>query len=505
MGELRTLRSSPALVTPTQPDVPPIAVLPFDDMSPQKDQDYFCEGVAEEIINALSDVDGLRVAARTSSFKLKGQAVDATEIGTHLHVDSVLEGSVRKAGTRLRITAQLINVADGFQLWSDRYDRDMDDIFAVQDDIARSIAGRLNLTLRGGIDPLVMPPSANMDSYDAFLKGRFLMRQREPVGLKQAVVQFEHAVSLDPKYAAAYAGVADVNSFMGGQGVIDTREANTAARRAAARALELDPRLVEPHITLVWRDMSYEWDQASAARHFAQALELGPDSADADSRHVCYLAWVPRRFDEAVTEARRGVELDLLNASGHTWLTNVLWVAGRFDEAIATGLHAVELDRSSMHAYHSLGQSYLAATRYQEAINAYRAAIRQAGRHPWSLAEMALAHARSGATREATAIHAELVARSSMEYVAPAHLACVCGELGKTDQAFEFLERAYEARDSWMIFLRFWHFFDSLRTPSHGARDRLPHRPLRRDRPHRRGGMGEMYRARDTSSIATCR
>ncbi len=284
-------------------------------MSPQRDQDYFCEGVAEEIINALSGIDGLRVAARTSSFKFKGQAVDATDIGARPKVDSVLEGSVRKAGNRLRITAQLINAADGFHLWSDRYDRTMDDIFAVQDDIARSIAHRLDVTLGGSADALVMPPTGSTDAYNALLQGRFLLRQREPVAMKQALVQFEHALSLDPKYAAAHAAVADANALMSDQGVIEPIVAIPAVRQAAARALELDPKLVEPHLTLGWQEMAHGWDRQSAERHFAKALELGPDSAEVHSRYACYLAWIPARFDEAVTEARRGAEMDDVSPS----------------------------------------------------------------------------------------------------------------------------------------------------------------------------------------------
>ena len=442
-----------------------IAVLPFADMSPQKDQDYFCDGIAEEIINALSGIDGLRVAARTSSFKFKGQAVDATEVGAKLKVDSVLEGSVRKAGDRLRITAQLVNAADGFHLWSDRYDRTMDDIFAVQDDIARSIARRLDVTLGGRTEPGGMPPTGNMNAYNALLHGRFLLRQREPVAMKQALVQFEHALSLDPKYAAAHAAVADANALMSDQGVIEPIVAMPAVRQAAARALELDPALVEPHVTLGWQEMAHGWNRISAERHFEQALELGPDSADVHSRYACYLAWIPARFDEAVTEARRGAELDPLNASSHIWLGLALWFAGQFEESVVAQGHAIELDRTSWHAHHSIGQAYLAWKRYPDAIDAYTAAIQIGGRHPWSVIDMGIAHARSGNRTEALALHEECVVRSRVEFGAPALLACLCGELGFIDQAFEFLERGYEVRDTWMMFLHHpnFLFFDSLR------------------------------------------
>ncbi len=471
-GELRAVLEAIASSGPNEvpsdprPSAPAsIAVLPFADMSPQKDQDYFCEGVAEEISNALSAIDGLRVAARTSSFKFKGQAVDATDVGARLKVDSVLEGSVRKAGDRLRITAQLVNAADGFHLWSDRYDRTMDDIFAVQDDIAQSIARRLDVTLGGRAKSRGMPPTGNMDAYNALLQGRFLLRQREPVAMKQALVQFEHALSLDPKYAAAHAAVADANALMSDQGVIEPIVAIPAVRQAAARALELDPTLVEPHVTLGWQAMAHGWDRQSAERHFAQALELGPDSADVHSRYACYLAWIPVRFDEAVAEARRGAELDPLNASSHIWLGLALWFAGQFEESVVAQGHAIELDRTSWHAHHSIGQAYLAWKRYPDAIDAYTAAIQIGGRHPWSVIDMGIAHARSGNRTDALALHEECVVRSRVEFGAPALLACLCGELGFIDQAFEFLERGYEVRDTWMMFLHHpnFLFFDSLR------------------------------------------
>ena len=213
LGELRNATAS-ATKAASQSDVPSIAVLPFDDMSPEKDQAYFCEGMAEEIIIALTQLDGLQVASRTSCLQAKTKGLDIAEVGRRLNVTSVLEGSVRKAGSRVRITAELIKVSDGFHLWSERYDRQLDDIFVVQEEIARAIADRLNVTLVKDVsEPLVTPPTRNLEAHNAYLKGRFLLGQKGR--LTEALEHFERALSLDSQFALAQAGVADAHAFSG--------------------------------------------------------------------------------------------------------------------------------------------------------------------------------------------------------------------------------------------------------------------------------------------------
>ena len=440
-----------------------IAVLPFTDMSPQRDQDYFCEGMADEIINVLTGIKGLRVAARTSSFTFRGQVVDATEIGTRLKVDSVLEGSVRKAGDRLRITTQLINVADGLHLWSDRYDRELDDVFAVQEEIARSIADRLNVALGKDVGaPVVTPPTQNIEAYNAYLRRRFALNLKGGA-TAQALEYFQRAVSLDSTFALAHAGVADAYVFLGDQGMVDPTEAHRKAKAAVTRALNLDLNLVDAHVTLAWMHMLYDWDRPSAERHYLRALEIGPFSADAHSRYGCYLGWMRRRYDDAVVEARKGVELDPMNATPYTWLGCILWFAGRSEEAIEVLRRAVDLDRTSFHAHFHLGVAVRLSSRYQEAIDVQHTAMQLGGRHPWSLAELGYAYVASGDTARAQACHEEMVSLSG-RFTAWAHLAGLSAALGKMDEAFEFLERAYERREVWMVLLAINPQLESMRT-----------------------------------------
>ena len=255
---------------------PSVAVLAFADMSPQKDQDYFCEGMAEELINALTTIEGLHVAARTSSFQFKGQVVDVSEIGRRLRVAAVLEGSVRKAGTRLRITAQLIKVSDGFHLWSERYDRDMDDVFAVQDEIARSVVSQLRAKLRDEVvgEPLVRRHTNNLEAYHAFLRGRHC--RFSLYDLRGAIGFFEKAVAADPTYALAHAAIADCFAILGLYAVLAPHIAASKARTAAQRALQFDGELPEAHGALAQVAFLFDWDWTRAATEFARALELKP-------------------------------------------------------------------------------------------------------------------------------------------------------------------------------------------------------------------------------------
>ena len=275
LGDLTA--ATPSVPTASQSDVPSIAVLPFADMSPEKDQDYFCEGMAEEIINALTQLTNLRVVARTSAFQFKGQALDLREVGKKLDVTSVLEGSIRKAGNRLRVTAQLINVSSGYHLWSERFDRTMDDVFEVQDEVARTVSDKLQVELLGQDDaPPVTPPTRNLDAYSLFLQGRQCYAQTARPAFERALRYFRQALDLEPEYAEAHAGIARVRtsqvvlSFAAPQAVMPE------AKDKALKALAIDDGVGDAHAALAHVLDCYEWNWPEAEREYQRALELNP-------------------------------------------------------------------------------------------------------------------------------------------------------------------------------------------------------------------------------------
>src|SRR3989442_992401 len=309
-----------------------IAVLPFANLSGDPEFEYFSEGIAEEIINALTQLPGLRVAARTSSFAFRGPAIDLAEVGSKLKVATVLEGSVRKAGNRLRISAQLVKVGDGYHLWSERYDREMTDVFAIQDEIAKAIASRPQVTPGGEARALVMPAPGNLDACQLYLKGRYYLAQRG-LGLKKALECFDRALALDPNYALAYAGLADACTVLAEYGVALPNVVRPKARAAVERALELAPDLAEVHCASGALAFICDWDWPRAARDLRRAVELNPRSVTARQWLSCYLVFIEGRLEEGVAQARRAVELDPLAPLLVMQLGMTLTGAGRDEEA----------------------------------------------------------------------------------------------------------------------------------------------------------------------------
>jgi eukaryotic-like serine/threonine-protein kinase len=318
-----------------------IAILPFRNLSSDPGDEYFSDGISEEIISALSALEGLRVAARTSSFSFKGRAVEITEVARKLGVSTVLEGSVRKAGNRVRVTAQLVNVADGFQLWSERYDREMEDIFAVQDDIARSIADRLKVTLKGDQQqPLVKAGTDNLEAYQLYLKGRALLYHRGR-GVPRALECFQRAVALDAEYALAWTGLADANCVLAWYAFVRPQTSLPHAKEAATRAVALAPFLAEAHTALAMAYSYCDWDWSNAEREFLRALELNPRYVQArDWYGVWYGAAVGGRFEEGIAHARKAVEFDPLSGYANACLAVAYAFAGRSAEALAVAQHA---------------------------------------------------------------------------------------------------------------------------------------------------------------------
>ncbi len=438
-----------------------VAVVPFANLSGDKDFEYFTDGISEEIINALTQLPGLRVAARTSSFAFRGPAVELSDIGAKLKVATVLEGSVRKAGNRLRISVQLVKVADGYHLWSERYDRDMTDIFAVQDEIATAVATRLQVSLSGEEAPLVTPATGNLDAYHLYLRGRYYLSRRG-LGLKKALESFHNAIVLDPNYALAYAGLADACTILAEYGIALPNEVRPKARAAVQKALELAPDLADAHCASGALSFICDWDWARAARDLRRAVELNPRHVAARQWLAYYLVFIEGRFEEGIAQARRAVDLDPLAPLLVMQLGMTLMGAGRYEDALAPLLKAGTLAPTMFLPTIHLGLLYNHLGRSNEAIEPLEAAVTASGRHPWTLAALAVCYGSLGKRADVEAISDELQARARREYVQSTTLAIVAASLGRMDVAFELLDRACVEHDGILVYSKRYPFLHLL-------------------------------------------
>ena len=451
-------RAAPDITPPPTKGATSIAVLAFTDMSAAKDQDWFCDGIAEEILNALTPLKGLRVAARTSAFSFKGKGADLRTIGEKLNVMTVLEGSVRRAGDRVRITVRLSEVATGFQLWSERYDSELKDIFDVQDEIAKAIAERLRVTLAGGKDDrLVEQATANIEAYQLYLKGRALVDRRGanvPAGLDL----LRKAVELDPGYSLAWAGVADALTVMAYSGAARGSDSKAQAMAAARRSIELDPASAVGHTSLASATLLFENNRAVAKVMFERALELNPDYAMGRCWYAhFYLNWARGDFEQGIAEIRRALDIDPLSAYITMSLGCGLFTAGRLDEAIETCRRASQLDPESFVSRWALGIALGMAGRSAEAVSTLEAAAVMSGRHSLALTGLAGVFAQGGQPSEALTLHRELIGRASRSYVSPTHLALTAEAAGQHEEAMAFARRAWDEREpSFILWAR--HF-----------------------------------------------
>ena len=432
---------------------PSIAVLPFSNLSSDPDNEYFSEGVTEEIINALAQVPGLRVAARSSSFAFKGKSVAIAEIGARLNVATVLEGSVRKVANRVRVTAQLADVTNGYQLWSERYDQELGDIFAIQDAIARTIAHRLELTLAppGGA-VLVRPRTQNVDAYELYLKGRFFWNQRG-AGITKALGCFEQALSIDERFAQAHAGIADALTLLAFYGFRRPNDVMPRAKVAAERALALDDTIAEAHTSMGMIHWLYEWNWAAAERELQRAIALNPRYTVARYWYGAFCA-SRLRLDEAVAEDERAVALEPLSVFANLQLGMVLLAAGRSASAVDQLRKAIELDPLFALAHWLLGCAHAVERRYGDAIPELEAAVNLTHNLPSMVAALAGGYAEAGRAKDARRLLGELRQRASKEYVSLGCVAAAWAALRETDEALRLLEQAHEERDVSLPFLR---------------------------------------------------
>jgi eukaryotic-like serine/threonine-protein kinase len=461
-----------ALATPLSglPPAPPpsstsraIAVLPFVNASHDPDIEYIADGMTDEAINALANVPGLRVASRTSVFALKGRREDIRTIGALLGVSVVLEGTVRKAGERIRITVQLTDVQEGRLLFSERFDRDDCDLFVIQDEIARAIVARLRSDLL--TDPgeaLPRRTTANLAAYNLYLRGRYAWNKRTSEGLNEAVSLFQRAIAEDPGYALAYTGLADTYALRVDYRTAAVTEGMRQARTLAEQAIALDETLAEAHTSLAWVTFIHDWDWSRAEREFRRAIELNPRYATARQWHAWYLAAMGR-LPEAIAEGHRGMEIDPASISIRRTLGWLYGVARQPDQAVAVLERALVMNPEAQETHLILGIVQEQAGRYPEADAALREALALWPDDTHALVTKARVAVHAGRPQEALAIAERVRGMEGQRYVSPSDLAKLAIALGEFDAAFAALERARAERRGWLVYLRIDPLFDPLR------------------------------------------
>jgi TolB-like protein/Tfp pilus assembly protein PilF len=448
--------------------VPSIAVLPFVNRSRDEEDEYFSDGLADELLNVLTKIRGLRVAARTSSFQFKGKSEDLAVIGRKLNVATLLEGTVRKAGSRVRIAVQLVKVADGFQLWSETYDRTLDDIFAVQDDIAQSVVRELRTTLVGEaadskasgevkaeVAAAAKGRGESGEAHRLYLQGRHLIDRVSPEETAKGVEYLGAALRLDPDSALAWAELSRGYDYQAGYGWVPLEEGTRRAREAAERAVALQPDLAEAHAMLARIQMSHDWDWKGAEASYRRALELAPALGEA-LRGAGSLTHCLGRLDEAIALCRRAVEQDPLSTSCYTALGHALRAAGRLPEAEAAFRQALELAPRRTAARMVLALLLLDQGRPDEAL-----AQAEREEADWArLLALHLIHHAGGRIEQAEQALRELIGTHAGD--SAYQIAAAYGARGEADAAFEWLERSYAQRDPGLAFVKCEPIFRSL-------------------------------------------
>jgi TolB-like protein/DNA-binding SARP family transcriptional activator/Tfp pilus assembly protein PilF len=439
----RNKKESPAS-PPAQPPARSIAVLPFTNMSPGPNEEYFADGLAEELISTLSHVSSLNVASRTSAFAFKGQNRDIRSIGKVLNVRTVLEGSVRKVGNRVRVTAQLINSADGFHLWSETFEREGTDIFAIQADLALRIANALEAKLTPEERKrITRAPTENPQAHTLYLQALYFAGQRRSGSLAKSIEYYQRAIAADSQYAAAYAGLASVYAPLGVFGFISASEGRERMRGPAMKAVALDPDLASAHAALGGYMYAYEWNWSAAEREFKKAMEL--DASESHGWYSVYLLAMGRN-NEAVREARLGSSLAPLSAISYSQLGYTMICAGRPDLALAPLTTAVELDSGLSNSHLQLGFAYEALGKWKDAMREYEKAAALVPGKVMESAYLGRALARSGKKREAREILDSLKVVGARTRIYTPQVALLIDELGQRDSAVAWLRSSVDHR-----------------------------------------------------------
>lgn len=430
-----------------------VAVLPFANLSADAENEYFCDGLADELLNSLAKIDDLKVAARTSAFSFKGKNVNVSEIGERLGVKNVLEGSVRKSGNRLRISVQLVNASDGFHLWSERYDREMQDIFELQDEITLSVTDALKVRLLGKDRDIVLKRyTDDAEAYELFLKGRYYHYKYTAEGWRRAIEFFEKAIEKEPNYAPAYAGMNTSWGFLWFLGFLPAEQAVPQMKAAAIKALEMDENLAEAHLSQAMISFFYDWEWQKAEQEFKRAIALDPHNAEALSFYSMFLGF-EERFDEAIDQGGRALAIDPLSTLINM---NVGWTyfsAGLFDKTLDQVGKMIEVEPDFYGCYWLRGAIYLSEGEYDNAVNELKKAVSLGGRQI-VLADLGGAYGLAGKNDEATAILGQLLEMRQREYVPAICMARIYSRIGENDKAIDWLEKAFEERNGEMVFLK---------------------------------------------------
>jgi serine/threonine-protein kinase len=446
-----------------------IAVLPFVNASPDPANEYLSDGITDELIDALAKISGLRVSSRTSVFALKGKSLDVRAVGALLGASVVLEGSVRRAGDRLRITAQLSSTDDGRLLWSQRYDRQLVDVFAIQDEIARTIVSTLRATMFTDLSEHVPKRyTQNIQAYGLYLKGRFAWNKRTREGVEEAIGYFEQAIAEDAQYAPAYAGLADSYALDVDYRSIPVGEVFARAKEYAHKALALDETVPAAHASLAWVLFIYDWNWEAAEREFRRAIELNPRYASAHQWFAFLLA-SRGQHDAALLEGHTALELDPASVSARRAVGWLAFYARRYDQARDHLSRAIEMNPMAVESYRMLGHTLALQGELQEAERVFRETLLLPAAGSYTKAGLGWVLGLAGRRGEAEAILDELQAAARDGYVSPVPFAMLHIGLGNNEQALDWAERAYAERRGWLAYFKVNPMLDPLRGASRFA------------------------------------
>jgi serine/threonine-protein kinase len=451
---------SPIVTERARSPVRSIAVLPFVNMSLDKEFEYFTDGLAEDVINALMKLKSLRVVSRTSSFRFKGTEDDIREIGRKLNVESVLEGSVRTSGSQLRVTARLIRVSDGCDIWSEKFDREMKDVFEVQDEISRALAEALDVKVAGASEGLVKTYTEDIEAYHLYLKGVFHANKRTGDDLRRAIGYFEAATAKDPEYAPAYAGMADCFLLAAYHSRYPAALVMPKAKALASKALAIDPALAAAHVSLGHVLSAFDFEWVEGEREFKRAIELNPGYANAYYLYATQVLEPLGRLDEALVEINRALELDPLSLAINATKGGLLDLRREYDEALEQCLKTIDLEPNFYWSHYNLGRVYEHKQMYPEAIAAFRKAVALVPDATHALARLGMCYGMAGMPDEAHGIMLQ-IEKEAENYgygIGTIHLG-----LGNYDLALDYFEKGIAERIPWLVYLKAAPEYDSLR------------------------------------------